>query len=78
MIRTRLKDGRWVPAQPIPMYKDSRGYFLRLYHCIWIGVKMLEALIRIRPLENVLDEWEIKLDTYMVPMEPPYDTQKSS
>jgi hypothetical protein len=33
---TQLADGRWVPAQPLPYYLDSRPWYVRLWHCVLV------------------------------------------
>ena len=55
---TRLKDGRWVPAQPLPFYRDGRPWYVRLWHVILIACGK--------------DEDEL-MEPYWIPMEPPYD-----
>jgi len=29
---TQLSDGRWVPAQPIPYYKDTRSFCRKIWY----------------------------------------------
>lgn len=67
-VKTQTKDGKLVPAQPIPYYKDSRSISVKLWHCL--------RAIRICFIRNknaqqkAEDELEKKIDKYMVPVEP--------
>lgn len=57
---TQLPDGRWVPAQPLPFYEDTRPWYVRLYHCflsIFYDEDKIDALI----------------ESYYVPLEPPIE-----
>jgi hypothetical protein len=58
-VGTRLPDGRWVPAQPLPFCEDTRPWYVRIYHAILIGF-------------FGYDEDELE-DPWMVPLEPPIE-----
>ena len=59
---TQLPDGRWVPAQPLPFYEDTRPWYVRLYHCL-LSVFGWDV-----------DEL---IDPYYVPLEPPIERSLS-
>lgn len=55
---TQTPDGRWVPAQPLPFCKDTRPWYVRIYHKILVICGQ--------------DEDEL-MDSWYVPMEPPIE-----
>lgn len=30
----QLSDGRWVPVAPVPFFKDTRPWYVRLWHVL--------------------------------------------
>jgi hypothetical protein len=58
-IMTQLSDGRWVTAQPLPFYEDTRPWYVRLYHC-WLAIRGYDE-----------DEVDKLIEPYYVPLEPP-------
>lgn len=38
MSNMMLKDGVWIPAQPLAFYEDTRPWFVRLWHRVLIGM----------------------------------------
>ena len=65
---TKLKDGRWVPAQPIPYYRDTRPVIVKLWHCLLAlrGVFVRGA----EKQEAYFDRLDKRMDEWMVPVEP--------
>lgn len=63
---TQLPDGRWVPAQPLPYYRDSRPIYVKIWHTFYVFFAMLFSKDR-DATEDMLDK---KLDKWMVPVEP--------
>lgn len=79
---TQLPNGRWVPAQPLPFYRDTRPVYVKLWHVIK-GLSYLFFTIRgLRYLScrtndrKVIDAWqslkdklEAEMDKWLVPVE---------
>jgi hypothetical protein len=63
---TQLPDGRWVPAQPIPYYRDTRPIRVKIWHVI----KLLYLMVRLRNIEKAGDIIEAEADIWLVPVEP--------
>ncbi len=49
---TQLPDGRWVPAQPLPFYEDTRPWYVRLYHAYLYA-------FRGRDLDELIEPWYV-------------------
>lgn len=65
---TQTKDGKWIPAQPIPYYRDTRSLWRKIIHTI----KTIKICFI---FDNQLktqkeDELEVEIDKWMVPVEP--------
>lgn len=60
-IMIQLPDGRWVLAQPLPFYEDTRPWYVRLYHC-WLAIRGYDE-----------DELDNLIEPYYVPLEPPIE-----
>jgi len=54
----QLPNGQWVPAQPLPFCRDTRPWYVRLWHAI---------------LECFGWDSDELLDSWYVPMEPPIE-----
>ena len=66
--QTQLPDGRWVPAQPVPFYRDTRPWYLRLWHCCRaVRIGFIKDRDKRHKLE---DDLEKDGDEWMVPVEP--------
>ena len=67
---TQLPDGRWVPAQPLPFYRDTRSFWIKVWHTI-ILLKIGLFTWNKKKKEKLWEEFDIKVDEkYMVPVEP--------
>jgi hypothetical protein len=65
---TQTKDGKWIPAQPIPYYKDSRPWSLKIWHML---LSFRIDCIQDRNKRHRRRKcFNIMLDMYMVPVEP--------
>jgi hypothetical protein len=67
-VQTQLSDGRWVPAQPMPYYRDTRSFFRRFWHVIRFFyipfIKDREKRIAAEDrADRIMEKW-------MVPVEP--------
>lgn len=62
MIYKQNKDGRWIPCQPIPYYRDIRPFHVKLWH-------VLKTLWHFRSAEK-LAKLDKEMDEWMVPVEP--------
>ena len=72
-VQTQLPDGRWVPAQPMPYYRDSRKWYIKVWHVI----RFLQILF-IRNKEKRMaaeDKAERIMDKWMMPVEPYTDKE---
>jgi hypothetical protein len=49
---TQLKDGRWVPAQPVPFYNDGRPWYVRIWH----------ALLFWRDEDELIETWWVPVE----------------
>lgn len=66
--KTQLPDGRWVPAQPMPYYRDSRSFFRKIWHVI----RFLPILFirNKKKREEMEDKADRTIEKWMVPVEP--------
>jgi len=70
-VMTQLKDGRWVPAQPVPYYRDVRSFWIKVWHSILI----LSFIFR-KNRDKLNDDLDKKIDKkWMVPVEPYTDKE---
>jgi hypothetical protein len=68
---TQLKDGRWVPAQPLPYYRDGRNFLVKLWHSLF-ALKFL--ILWNKQKADEYEDWlEKKIDAWLVPVEPHTD-----
>ncbi len=71
MCMTQLPDGRWVPAQPLPYYRDTRSFWRKIWH----SIRTIRIIcIRDRKKREAADyKLENDMETFMVPVEPHTD-----
>lgn len=63
---TQLPDGRWVPAQPLPYYRDVRPVYVKIWHVL-LAILTLFRRNRKKHLELLENKIEKK---WLVPVEP--------
>ncbi len=75
---TQLPNGRWVPAQPLPYYRDTRPVYVKLWH-VTKGLSYLFFTMRglrylFRETREDIDAWhaiddklEADRDKWLVP-----------
>ena len=66
--QTQLDNGRWVNAQPMPYYKDTRPTIIKIWHCLRV---LFICLSRGEKRKNqALKQVDHDADTWVVPVEP--------
>lgn len=84
--QTQLPDGRWVPAQPMPYFRDTRPVYVKLWHVVKglayllltkRGLSYLVSQPHDRNHRQVVEAWhaiddklEADMDKWSVPVEP--------
>jgi hypothetical protein len=82
--KQQLPDGRWVPAIPLPYYKDSRPWYVRVGHVSLVVLSlplifwahMSKNASKNRERMEKIDDWFDRLqDKWMIPVEPYTDEE---